>query len=627
MARYIFGGSPADIVFAALTNDKILRVAAETTVTVWDAATGGNQLTDLQLPGNGTTITALTTDGNGRLPRFMGPDSLAELWIDSGANDRWILTSTQLGSLLNDKLDKDGVPGPHTHAMGDVSGLQRLIDQALRVIRFDTASNTWPNQPDITPTYPTVPVFWKGHASIPSQARAGDYIDQLGTPYVSPDPTPEPDPDPDPITGISTTEPVVNANGAIVHVTASLTTEDSRDFAYIQIAVRSPSGANFDQDFNRNVTVDGTLDLDATFTANMTGTTWSAWVAYKLTETSVWVDGPKKTFTVTLPNTSPTPGPGHDINTPTGRVVPYQGLSALGWNSGSFVHDQWSKTATAAFGTYRGKTNDCKLVFGIHDGSWEQLITVWDDWAGFNGITIISVGPQPQPQTNAATAAGTNNHYWETFGQRLAAKGMNTNKTIIRCGWECNGNWYAWSHAKAGGAAAYVAAYKNVVTSVRRYAPNVLFDLNFNKDYPTQGGMTWQAVADALHGYIDILSLDAYDMWDGWRNDSSRMNTWMNKAGAQRNSVLAYSRANNIPLGFPEWALVALAGASGTGGGDDLLYMQKTKEYFTLLANEGRLAYECYYNDGGAPADLLHELFRYPTSETYYRSTAGWGNH
>lgn len=52
-------------------------------VTVWDAQTGGTQITDL-LDSAGTGITEVTADVNGNLPRFHAPETYTAIWLDGG---------------------------------------------------------------------------------------------------------------------------------------------------------------------------------------------------------------------------------------------------------------------------------------------------------------------------------------------------------------------------------------------------------------------------------------------------------------------------------------------------------------------------------------------------------------
>lgn len=84
MARSTFGGTTDDSVEAIKTiaGQKVSSPQANIVVTFWSAKTGGTQYTDLLL--NGAAATSVTSDTNGQLPEFSGPDGIASMWADAG---------------------------------------------------------------------------------------------------------------------------------------------------------------------------------------------------------------------------------------------------------------------------------------------------------------------------------------------------------------------------------------------------------------------------------------------------------------------------------------------------------------------------------------------------------------
>ncbi len=620
MARYLFGGGPADVVVQTPTSasDTALRFAPFATVQVYDSLEAGSLITDLQLTFGGATVSTLTCDARGRIPRFLGPDGYTLLYVDSGDSARYALQSTDLATIVNLKLDRDELPEDLADLGAKIVGFERRVAKMPSTVEYDTTTNTWP-----LVELPVNPVIWKSKgtgAAPPAQARWGfDYWEGFITgPTTVPNPTPEPDPEepePDP-QGITLYAPVISGAGANYSVTAKVEAgDDQRTFRYLQIAVRGPGGQNADTGHAPNfVLADGTsTTLSGTFTATQNGV-WRAYSSYNLTGGTAqtdWVDGPATTVNVSLP--TPTPG---------GNDFPLIGRSGLQWNSGGFVHDQWEQSAVNAFGTYRGTPSDTMLVFNDRS-SWGALHAWYDGWTGWPGIFILSTPPQPQGMNNSSTAAGQNNQRWRDYGSLITSKGYNNSRFVLRLGWECNGDWYDWSWKKNNqGTAPFVAAFKNVVTSIRQTAPNITIDLCLNKDheYP---GQTWQSVVNQLLGYVDVIGFDGYDSWDGWRNDTGRMNAWYNKGGPQRNSVAAYCRANGLLMSLDEWGLCSTGSNSGTGGGDDSLYISGTWDW--LVANKDVIAWESYYHEQGAPEDQHHELFNYPSAEATYRNGARWG--
>ena len=85
MARRQFGGAPTDYVVNVATGAPLPSAVA----TVWTAATGGSQITDLQTWA-GATITSVTPDADSHY-RFLGPnDNTALVWLDTGGAYRYV---------------------------------------------------------------------------------------------------------------------------------------------------------------------------------------------------------------------------------------------------------------------------------------------------------------------------------------------------------------------------------------------------------------------------------------------------------------------------------------------------------------------------------------------------------
>lgn len=117
--RHKFGESPADV--AMELDGSSLIVRPNSVGTVWDAATAGNQITDLRDIGGTTPMTEVTADNSGRVA-FQGPDGVTVLYIDFGFGARFAMTATTIGSELAAKANDTDV----VHDTGDetVNGLK-----------------------------------------------------------------------------------------------------------------------------------------------------------------------------------------------------------------------------------------------------------------------------------------------------------------------------------------------------------------------------------------------------------------------------------------------------------------------------------------------------------------------
>ena len=616
MARYQFGGGPADIVVTAGTADNILRFAPNATLTVWDSETEGSQVTDLRLTFAGESVATLTASPQGRLPRFFGPPEETQLWIEAG-NDtgRYVINSTDVGSLINSKLGKDEVPAQHTHSADDIPDLVRSSANAISYA-YLRSDNTWPTRPD-TPG----PVVWIGNAERPPADKAvwgTDYVDQLTATGSTNVPDPDPDPtDPDPVTGITLSVPVASVNGTSVTLSATLVSPDPTTIAFVQIAVRGPGAA--DTAFIRGDVWDGSRTFSGIFSSSAGGD-FTAFATYNITggaNQSDWVDGPSVAFTVTPP------APGDGVGGGGAGGTPRVGLSGLPWNSGTF-NGTTSVSGAQAFGTWRGTPIDALLTF-MGRQTWGEMFTIPSSWAGWSGIVINSIPPQPQTDNNSATAAGTNNQRWKDYGSQLVAAGLNRNTYIVRLGWESNGDWYKWSWGSPKNRntpESFIAAVKNVSLSLKSTAPNVKISLNLNKG-SKRSGYTWQSIFQQLVPYIDQVGLDCYDFYNGSPNLAA-WNANMLNIDPGLNSVAAFCRSNGLQMNLEEWALIA-GTAEGNPGGDNVFYISQMWDW--LVANQDVICYEGYYDHDGLPSTLLHRITdgSKPNAAAAYRHATRWG--
>ena len=116
MARHLFGGSPADYAMEKVGNQLLLR--PEAVGTVWTAATGGTQITDL-LDLTGAPITEVTADEEDGAVSFFGPDGVTSLYVDFGYTRRFVLTAIDTGATVDAFIASGGTVGGWAQLAGD----------------------------------------------------------------------------------------------------------------------------------------------------------------------------------------------------------------------------------------------------------------------------------------------------------------------------------------------------------------------------------------------------------------------------------------------------------------------------------------------------------------------------
>jgi hypothetical protein len=220
-------------------------------------------------------------------------------------------------------------------------------------------------------------------------------------------------------------------------------------------------------------------------------------------------------------------------------------------------------------------------------------------WNGTGKQVVWSVPMLPRGTgTMAEGAQGAYDAHFVTLARRLVALGQGG--SVIRPGWEMNGDWFAWS-AKPS-AATYAAYFRHIVSAMRS-VPGAAFRFDWT---PNIGGTF--AVEDAYPGdaYVDYIGLDTYDQgWsDGWTDPVRRWDNAMNEPHGLR-WHRDFARAHGKPMTFPEWGLFVRP--DGHGGGDDPYYVEQMLNWI----DTNDVAYALYFDfdahDG--QHDLQNPLF------------------
>ncbi|MGW0821843.1 SGNH/GDSL hydrolase family protein [Streptomyces sp. NPDC002845] len=126
MARHRFGGV-ADYVISVGVDDAA-TLEPSTTVTAWNQADGGSEYTDLVEIDGTTPITTLTSNTEGALPEFFGPDGVRSMYLDAngGAGPRRRTVATDVGEDLStvemdlDALEASALTTDAVSAAGDL---------------------------------------------------------------------------------------------------------------------------------------------------------------------------------------------------------------------------------------------------------------------------------------------------------------------------------------------------------------------------------------------------------------------------------------------------------------------------------------------------------------------------
>ena len=288
-------------------------------------------------------------------------------------------------------------------------------------------------------------------------------------------------------------------------------------------------------------------------------------------------------------------------------------LSGLAWDSGVYLPNA-TPASVAAFGAWRGAPVDVATVWP-NRSTWNDIVDpawLYQIWKG-SAVTVAFTEPMLPSGVGGsiqACAAGSYDSHWRQFGTNLAAHGLGN--SIIRLGWEFNGNWYIW---KATNPMAWVQCWRQIVTSARATAPGLQWDWNVNRG--PSAGLADPTLAYPGNAYVNTIGVDTYDMWPaattaaGWNqqlNGTQGLMYW-----------LSFAKANGKQFAVPEWGnIIPGTTAPGTNaGGDDPAYVNDMLGFFQ--AHSAILAWEANFQ-GPSTGGVYGTGTQVPGSSAAYKA-------
>lgn len=222
------------------------------------------------------------------------------------------------------------------------------------------------------------------------------------------------------------------------------------------------------------------------------------------------------------------------------------------------------------FAKWLGRNPDLMLDFI----AWDMLETrnvwavkCWSD-AGQKKV-VFSIPMLPgSGATLADGAAGKFDALFHDYAAVLVRYGYGD--SILRIGWEFNGNWYPWAASKDPDA--WIAYWRRIVTAMRS-VPGANFRFDWN---PASG---WNALkADRVwpgDDYVDIVGLDLYNVtWNTAVTTPQQLWQEMRSGAYGLEWQRDFAAAHRKPRSLPEWA-TGIRPADGKGGGDDPYFIEQ----------------------------------------------------
>ena len=229
----------------------------------------------------------------------------------------------------------------------------------------------------------------------------------------------------------------------------------------------------------------------------------------------------------------------------------------------------------------------------------------FDAWkgSGYRLVLGVPIIPDGTGGTLAAGASGAYNAYFVTLAQNLVSQGLPN--TILRLGWEFNGNWYNWSVANSTDAANFAAYFRQIVTAMRSVAGQQ-FQFVWN---PGGGAASAYTPDQAYPGdaYVDYIGLDTYDAC--WCTPQTPQNAWSNQLTQAwgLNWLAGFAAEHGKAISFPEWSDDFRD--DGHGLGDDPYFINQFAAWIT--ANNVGFTNIFVFDGPGQQNDITDGSFPY----------------
>jgi hypothetical protein len=234
------------------------------------------------------------------------------------------------------------------------------------------------------------------------------------------------------------------------------------------------------------------------------------------------------------------------------------------------------RAALLGFSTWLGRKPDWAVDFVAQetwltfDGSASWIAGCWRG-ADYHLSLAVPMLTQDHHNTLVQGVAGVYDGHFKRLAQALVSTGHPD--SVIRLGWEFNGNWYTWNAAQNPDL--FIRYWRRIV-GVMRAVPNNRFRFDWN---PTLG----RAGIPADEAYpgddvVDIIGLDVYNQsWTKPRPSSQERWIELRQQPFGLDWHKSFAAAKGKPRSFPEWGTGRRP--DGSGGEDDPLFISEMAQW------------------------------------------------
>lgn len=274
------------------------------------------------------------------------------------------------------------------------------------------------------------------------------------------------------------------------------------------------------------------------------------------------------------------------------------------------------RAALAGFNAWLGRRPEWVVDF-LAQETWlrfdRSASWITGCWRGADYQLTLAVPMLTQDRHNtlAQGVAGAYDDHFKRLAQGLVSTGRAD--TVIRLGWEFNGDWFTWYPAKNPDA--FIRYWRRIV-GVMRAVPNSRFRFDWN---PTLGRAG--IPADEVYpgdDAVDIIGLDVYNQsWAKPRPSSQERWIELRQQPFGLDWHRSFAEAKGKPRSFPEWGTGRRQ--DGSGGGDDPLFISEMAQW--VAASD--VVYHAYWDYPASDYYALMSTGQFPRAAAMFRERFG----
>lgn len=274
------------------------------------------------------------------------------------------------------------------------------------------------------------------------------------------------------------------------------------------------------------------------------------------------------------------------------------------------------RAALAGFNAWLGRKPEWVVDF-VAQETWltfdRSASWIMGCWRGADYQLTLAVPMLTQDRHNtlAQGVAGAYDDHFKRLAQGLVSTGRAD--TVIRLGWEFNGDWYTW-HASQN-PDAFIRYWRRIV-GVMRAVPNSRFRFDWNPNLGRAG-----IAADLVYpgdDAVDIIGLDVYNQsWTKPRPSSQERWIELRQQPFGLDWHRSFAEAKGKPRSFPEWGTGRRP--DGSGGEDDPLFISEMAQW--VAASD--VVYHAYWDYPDPGYYALMSTGQFPRAAAMFRERFG----